>query len=139
MLSWQLRYPLVLPDMYYISYNYTELSGATPRSDNLTIMIDGNDVTMRINYNYTELSGATPRSDNSAIMMDGNDVTMTVNYVFMYTLDNLLPFTSYSVTLSPQYGDIEGEGLVESGTTEEGSEYDFSNIATEQPNVYYIF
>ena len=109
MLSWQLRYPLVLPDLYYISYNYTELSGATPRSDNLTIMIDG------------------------------NDVTMTVNYVFMYTLDKLLPFTSYSVTLSPQYGDIEGEGLVESGTTEEGSEYDFSNIATEHLNFYYIF
>uniref|UniRef100_A0A1X7VP48 Fibronectin type-III domain-containing protein n=1 Tax=Amphimedon queenslandica TaxID=400682 RepID=A0A1X7VP48_AMPQE len=105
-LSWQLRYPLVPPDMYYIAYNYTELSGANPRSDNSTIMIDE------------------------------DDVTTTTDYI-LYTLDDLLPFTSYYVTLFPQYGEEEGEGLSDSGNTGEGmsSQVNDTNVDIDRDNM----
>lgn len=76
-----------------------------------------------IDYNYTELSGTNPRSGtlSPSIMIDEDDVTKTADYI-LYTLDDLMPFTRYYVTLFPQYGDEGGEGLVDYGSTEEGSE-----------------
>lgn len=61
-LSWQLRYPLVPPDSYYIIYNYTGLVGASSSADNITLTIQKGDVAVTNDANVYVLGSLLPHT-----------------------------------------------------------------------------
>lgn len=90
-LSWELPYD-VEPDMYNITYNYTELSGITPRTGVESLQIPELNVT-----------------DN-----------MTDPVTYSYDLTDLLPYSVYDISVTGIYEHEESKPLTIRAQTTEG-------------------
>lgn len=90
-LSWELPYDIE-PDMYNITYNYTELSGTTPRTGVVNLQIP--------ELNVTD--------------------SMTDPVTYSYNLTDLFPYSVYDISVISIYEREESKPLTIQAQTTEG-------------------
>ena len=90
-LLWELPYDIE-PDMYNITYNYTELSGTSPRTGVLNLQIP--------ELNVTD--------------------SMTEPVIYSYNLTDLLPYSVYDISVIAIYDHEESKPLTIQAQTAEG-------------------